>query len=98
MGDGTDENVDPSIQTAVPICRNLKAHAFIEREFAGAGVGHAFIPIAKSEHRGWSAQGVDLRSNSVVGTVLVHDALVGSKIAHFCLDPTIVKIGRVLGE
>jgi hypothetical protein len=52
MGDGSDEDVDPSIQTAVPICRNLKAPAFIEREFASAGAGHAFIPIEKGGRRG----------------------------------------------
>ena len=69
MGDGPDEHVDPSIQTAVPICHNLKAHAFIERKFACAGAGHAFIPIAKGERRGWSAQRIDLSSNSVVSTV-----------------------------
>jgi hypothetical protein len=69
MGDGPDEHVDPSIQTAMPICRNLKAHAFIEGEFAGAGAGHAFTPIEKGERRGWPAQLLGLDSNSVVGTV-----------------------------
>lgn len=68
MGDGTDENVDPSIQTAVPICRNLKAHAFIKREFTGARADHAFIPIEKGERRGWPAQRIDFTSHSVVGT------------------------------
>jgi hypothetical protein len=79
-------------------CSNLKAHAFIEREFAGAGADYAFIPIAKGERRGWSAQRIDLSSNSAVGTVLEHGTLVGPEIIHRCLDPTIVKIGRVLGE
>jgi hypothetical protein len=69
MGDGPDEHVNPSIQTAVPICRNLKAHAFIERKFAGAGAGHAFIPIEKGERRGWPAQREDLASLSALGKV-----------------------------
>ena len=67
MGNAPDQHIDPSIQTAVPICRDLKAHAFIEREFAGAG--HALKLTEKVKRRSCPAQREDLTSNSAVGTV-----------------------------
>ena len=79
------------------IFHNMKAHTFIDCEFAVASAGHFPIPMDEAELRGWPVQHLHLPGNLGGGKAQWHGTHVGSKIGNLCLNMTAVKIVRVLG-